>query len=69
MGKVVEYGQGGLIVGDEVERLGGVEATVPHALVEEVAERFEVSGPACGVDQVVVVGGGGHIREWVRVRV
>jgi hypothetical protein len=69
LGKVVEYGQGGLRVGDEVERLGGVEATVLHALVEEVANRFEISGPACSVDQVVIVGGGGHIRERVKVRV
>ncbi|KAE7996585.1 hypothetical protein FH972_001296 [Carpinus fangiana] len=55
-----------LRVGDEVERLGGVEAAVPHALVEEVADRFEISGLACCVDQVIV-GGGGHIKERVRV--
>ena len=33
-----------------------------------MTDRFEISGPACSVDQVVV-GGGGHIREWVKVRV
>lgn len=53
--ELVEYG---CISGDELESVGGVEATPAQALGEKVAHRREVSFLACGGDQVVVVGGG-----------
>lgn len=65
---VEQYGKGGhVIVGDELEGVGGVEATVLHALVEEVAERVKVSVTAGGDDEVVVIGRCGYIRKWLRV--
>lgn len=66
MGKDVE-GERRLGAGDETEGFGGGEAAVFHALVEEVAEGFEVPGTTRGVNELVVVGGSGLVGKWVWV--
>ena len=62
MGELIEDGDAGVGVGDEVEGALGVEAAVSYALVEEVADGGEVSVPRRCVDEIVVVSSGGFVR-------
>ena len=69
LNEIVKDWEGIVGVGNEVEGFPGVEAAVAEALVEEVTEHVEVTGTASIIDELVVVSGGGMVREGLSARV